>query len=227
MKDLSITLYKFSELSEEVKEELVDKMRFDIGYDIMDCWNDDRMETLKKFSELMGVEVYNMRVDYCGMYFNFRFTNETPLMGDYNGKEFYAEDITGKLLRRYLNNNFMYLAIPRKKYYKYEAGWNKEKNRWNKQRYSRIFYESWDNYPLTGVCYDYDILKPIVDCLSKPISDSYSLYDLVEDALHNFFKEWQHEYECWCENQEGCVEEELENRYCNEVFYEDGTMYAR
>jgi hypothetical protein len=145
-------------------------------------------------------------------------------MGDWRGKEFSAEGITERLLRRWLNNNFMYNALPRKKYYKYDAGWNKDLKRWNKQRYSRIFHEGWDECPLTGACYDYEIMKPIVDCLSKPKSDNYSLYDLVEDVLDNFFKSWHEEYEYWCDNTGGCIEDELEQRYDDEVFDEDGAM---
>lgn len=223
MKRAQIKLYKFSELDDSVKQKMVEEKKFDIGYELMDCYGDEYQETLKRFCELMGIKMKDWRVGYCGYYFTFRFNDEI-LMGDWRGKEFSAKEITGRLLRRWLNNNFMYNALPRKKYYKYEAGWNKDLKRWNKQRYSRIFHESWDECPLTGTCYDYEIMKPIVDGLSKPISDNYSLYDLVEDVLDNFFKSWHEEYEYWCDNTGGCIEDELEQRYDSEVFDEDGTM---
>ena len=223
MIETKLQLYKYDELSKEVRQQIINDKCFEIGYSVMDGYAQDYKSTLDKFEELMGISVRSYNVDYCGYNFDFEFDSD-ELLGSWLGKEFGADDICGKYLRRYLNE-FMYKALPQKRYIKYEAGYNEELNRWNKQRISRISTKSWKDCPLTGMCYDYDILKPIVDCLSKPIPDTYSLTDLVQDTLDNFFSAWKREYEYWCDNKDNCLDEELSNRYCDNYFYEDGTMY--
>jgi len=174
MKEVKVKLYKFEELSEEVRKSIVDKERWNVGYETMDCYASDYEGTLKKFSELMGVKVH-YEVDYCGYHFSFDFQNDYAFGNYWLDYCISHEECTGKLLRRWLNNNFMPFALDAKKYYKYDAGYDREKHRWNKQRFSKIQRESWDNCPLTGMCYDYEVMKPIVETLAKPISKSFSL----------------------------------------------------
>ncbi len=224
MKEVKCKLYTFKELSKEVKGEIVDKERWNVCYRVMEAYGDEYEGTLKAFKELMGIEVYNWSVDYCTYHFQFRFKDDGPLMGCWTGHELWAEDITGKLLRRYLNNNFMPYALSRKKFINYQAGYDDERRRWKKMRTSRIQWEEWNNCPLTGVCYDYEIMKPIVDCLAKPISKNYSLNDLVEDVLENFFSAWHKEYEYWGD-EDSAIEEELENYYDGDLFFEDGRIF--
>lgn len=223
MKEVKIKLYKYEELSEEVRSSIVDKKRFEVGYETMDAYASDYEGTLEKFSELMGVKV-SYEVDYCNYHFRFEFTSDAPLLGDWRGKEFYAEEVTGKLLRRWLNNNFVPYALRKKKYYKFDADYNHEKHRWNKQRFSKILCESWDNCPLTGMCYDYEVLQPIFETLAKPISKSFSLEDLVEKCLDNLFSAWHKEYEYWCDT-DSAIDEQLTIWNENNLFYEDGTLF--
>lgn len=218
MKKVSVKLYEFGELSEQVRKKHVEDNRFKVGYDVMECYSHDYKSTLEKFSELMGIEVYNWQVDYCGRYFNFRFKSDGPLMGDWNWKDYYADEISGKLLRRWLNNNFVSDLLEAKKYYSRKSGSKKV-------RRSRIQMQSWEDLPLTGMCYDFDILKPIFDVLAKPIPESFTLNDLVEECLYKFFDVWHKEYEYWCDT-DSAIEEELENRYEGQLFFEDGTKFV-
>ena len=223
MKEVKVKLYKFEELSEEVRKSIVDKERWNVGYETMDCYASDYEGTLKKFTELMGVKV-NYEVSYCGYHFSFDFQNDYAF-GNYRLDYCIShEECTGKLLRRWLNNNFMPFALDAKKYYKYDAGYNREKHRWNKQRFSKIQRESWDDCPLTGMCYDYEVMQPIVKTLAKPISKSFSLKDLVEKCLDNLFSAWHKEYEYWCDT-DSAIEEQLTNWNEGNLFYEDGTKF--
>ena len=223
MKEVKVKLYKFEELSEEVRKSIVDKERWNVGYETMDCYASDYEGTLKKFTELMGVKV-NYEVSYCGYHFSFDFQNDYAFGNYWLDYCISHEECTGKLLRRWLNNNFMPFALDAKKYYKYDAGYNREKHRWNKQRFSKIQRESWDNCPLTGMCYDYEVMKPIVETLAKPISKSFSLKDLVEKCLDNLFSAWHKEYEYWCDT-DSAIEEQLTNWNEGNLFYEDGTKF--
>ncbi len=224
MKEVKIKLYKFEELSDKVRREIVEKKIWDVAYDIMNVYGDDYQGTLEKFEEYMGIKV-QYSISYSEKFYRFKFNDSDPILGDWHGKELHPDEVCGKYLRRFLNNNFMFYVIPRKKYINYKAGYDRERNRWNKQRISRILYDRWGNCPLTGMCYDYEIMKPIVDCLSKPIKENYSLTDLINDVLDNFFGAWQREYEYWCENKENCIEEELIQRYSDDLFFEDGRMF--
>lgn len=223
MKEVKVKLYKFEELSEEVRKSIVDKERWNVGYKTMDCYASDYEGTLKKFSELMGVKVH-YEVDYCGYHFFFDFQNDHAFGNYWLDYCISHEECTGKLLRRWLNNNFMPFALDAKKYYKYDAGYDREKHRWNKQRFSKIQRESWDNCPLTGMCYDYEVMQPIVETLAKPISKSFSLKDLVEKCLGNLFSAWHEEYEYWCDT-DSAIEEQLTNWNEGNLFYEDGTKF--
>lgn len=223
MKEVKVKLYKFEELSDEVRSSIVDKERWNIGYGTMEGYASDYESTLKKFSELMGIKVH-YEVDYCAYHFSFEFNDYYAFSDCYGNYTVNFDECTGKLLRRWLNNNFMPYALRAKKYYNFDAGYDREKKRWNKQRFSKILRESWDNCPLTGMCYDYEVMKPIVETLAKPISESYSLNDLVEECLDALFSAWHKEYEYWCDT-DSAIEEQLMDWNEGELFYENGTKF--
>lgn len=206
MKEVTVKLYPFAELKEEIQEIIINERQSRI--DFAEPYYYEYEETLKAFEELMGIKVKNWSVDSCR--YNYRV--------EYEVYAFCA----GKYLWRYIMNNVWNDMFPRKKFYSYNAGYNREKKRWNKQRYSKVIREQWDNCVLTGVCYDYDILKPIADYLSKPINDNYTLEDLVHDCLDNFFSAWQHEIE-YCNSYEG-VKEWL-TEFDGHEYYENGRVF--
>lgn len=217
MKKVTCKLYRFEELSDEVRKKIVEEKTWDVANDVMDFFGDDYQGTLEQFEKFMGIKVrYN--VDYCTYDYSFSFTSE-PL------DNLDEEEICGKLLRRWLNREFIPYVLSPKKYYKYSAGWNGEKHCWNKQRFSKIQIQDWKDCPLTGVCYDYNILGPVFETLSKPIPEYFSLNDLINDCLESFFSTWHGEYEYWCDNKNNCIEEELINRYDEDYFFKDGTKF--
>lgn len=224
MKEVSIKLYTFDELSKEVKGKIIEKERFNVGYKTMESYGSDYKSTLDKFSELMGINVYDWSVDYCTYHFRFKF-NDYAIMGDYNnGEVINAEKCVGKLLRRFINRNFLKSALPRKKYIKYDAGYDRGNKRWNKQRLSNIQYEKWDDCPLTGCCYDYEVMEPIIQTIENIIPENFSLIDLVEKCLDQLFSEWHKGYEYWCDT-DSAIEEVLSSWYESDLFYVDGTKF--
>ena len=224
MKEVKVKLYKFEELSDEVKKSIVDKERWDVCHATMEGYASDYQSTLEKFAELMGIKVTSWSVDYCDYNFSFKFKSDYAFGDCWSCFWIYNEQCTGKLLRRWLNNNFLPRALKPKLFVKYSAGYDKEKHRWNKHRYSKIQRERWDNCPLTGMIYDCSVMEVVMEVLAKPIPETYSLEDLIEDCLDKFFKDWQGEYEYWA-SDEG-VKEQITNWYEDQLFYEDGTKFC-
>jgi len=64
MKEVTCKLFRFNELSEEVRKELIEKNRWDLAYDVMDCRGSEYMATLEAFEKLFGINVRNWEVDY-------------------------------------------------------------------------------------------------------------------------------------------------------------------
>lgn len=73
------------------------------------------------------------------------------------------EDICGNRLRTWIVNNVMD-ELTSTKYYGVRYGKNA------KFRFSKIFTEV-DEANLTGLCFDYDFLKPLMDFVKKPDED--------------------------------------------------------
>ena len=218
----TIDLYRWQELSKEVRNEIIVENQFDFGYDIMEDYGRDYEDSLKAFCDVMGIEV-GYSVDYCTYNFRFDFKDDDYLLGNFDYNGMYADDVCGKYLRRYLNKCVIDKIFP---YKEYLGEYNREKRCYEHRKVSKIIREKLGDCPLTGYCYDITLLRPIVDCLSNVIKDDYSLNDLINECLDDFFSEWHKEYEYWCGNKDGCLDEWLTNcRYCDKYFYEDGTEY--
>lgn len=219
MKEITVKVYKFNELDERAKEKVVE--RWQSRCDFADPYSSEYEATLKKFERIMGIEIRNWSVDSCRYDYRVVFDLVTLIPnGDY--REVDGDEIHGKYLWRYIMNNVWYNMFPSKKFYDVNAGYDREKKRWNKQRFSWVIREDWKDCVLTGMCYDYDILKPIADYLSKPYNDNYTLRDLVEDCLDNFFTAWRNEIE-YDNSYEG-VSEWIEN-CCDDEYLEDGSVF--
>lgn len=54
-----------------------------------------------------------------------------------------------------------------------------------------------DNCPLTGMCYDYYLLKPIIDYYNAwcTYPDDFSFEDLIGRCYDSFFKSWYEAYD--------------------------------
>lgn len=219
MKELNLKLYSFGELKESSKKSVIERMRNEIQENSMDANFSEYLATLKEFSDIFGIKVYDIDVTPYSNHFRFEFKNDYAYEW-YDG-EISNEDTTGKLLLRWINNNVVPYIYENKVFFgkfKYENG------KFIKciKRVSRILLSS--DCPLTGCCYDYDILNPLYEYLQKP-DFKISLYDLVNKCLTYFFGCVQTEYE-YC-GSDDYVSEELQycSLYENNLYFEDGTKW--
>jgi hypothetical protein len=176
MKTYTIKTYLFNELSEDAQRAAWENDPHAICCDYFDG---ERRATLKAFERIFNISV-QYSVDSCRHTFDYFKPCE-------NGDE-----ISDPLrLACYVWNNYAQ-HIKKGKYYSTRGEWID--GRYNyKYRYSKITHEM-DNCPLTGVCYDCDILQPVIDCLLY--KEKYStLEDLITAALNDFFRAWRADLE--------------------------------
>lgn len=217
MKEAKIKLYRFDELDEKIQDIIIEKMQY--NNDFAEVYYSDWEGTLEEFEKLMGIKVKNWEVSGCGYNYRVQFHRYTYIPDGYM-HEIDGDDIKGKHLWRWIMENVWDDINPRKVYHTKE--WDRVKSDWAKKRTSRILRQSWKDCPLTGMCYDYDILEPIAEYISKPYEEDYTLDDLVHDCLDSFFSAWQKEIE-WCNSYEG-VKEWL-TEYDDNEYYENGEVF--
>jgi hypothetical protein len=212
MKTLELTLYEFSELSHEAQQiaianlDLTDDMEFS-------C--DNALETIKAFQRLFPIEFIEIDYTYGKAY------------GKYVGEENHR-NLSGIRLLKLLENN--YLHYIRKGKYRstntttkhpcVKVTTYKNGNTFS-AFYSRIFFE-YDNCPLTGMCYDYDILKPILDFRKSP-TDSITFEELLQDCLTSIAKSLEREYD-YLNSDEAKIEHLIE---ADMQFLECGKVYEK
>lgn len=163
MKEITLNIYSFGELSEKAKKKAI--------RDFLDTrdssWLSDEYEvTLKEFQKIFPVDILNWRIGPYENYIDFRFTEDDFIM-----------DLKGIRLLKYIWNNYRsflfkpkYFNIPdsvrvtdkkirhkrlRSEVLKRGPYEGKYYNRYN----SAILFENCCT--LTGVCCDHDILDPI------------------------------------------------------------------
>lgn len=226
MKTIYLSLYKFDELSKEAQQNVIEKERWNIMWQCMDCYGSDYKASLEKFDTLMGTEACDYSVDYGGYDFNYKINDMVICVNPIDcDKDIYPNNLCGKLLFRYINNNIM-PYITKGKYYstgKYIDG------KYNyKCRRSRVMLEYKDNCPLTGMCYDFYLLKPIIDYYDTwcTYPENFSLEDLIEKCYNSFFKTWHEEYEYWADDEDAIREELHYNQYEDRLYYENGDVYV-
>lgn len=228
MKTINITLYAFDELSEEVQKQIIEKERWNIMGQCMDAYSSDYRASLEKFDTLMGTEACDYSVDYCSYNFDYKISDMAICVNPIDcDKDIYPEDLCGKLLFRYINNNIM-PYITKGKYYATRGKYVDGKYKY-KHRRSRVILEYDDNCPLTGMCYDYYLLKPIIDYYNTwcTYSEKFSLDDLIRQCYDSFFKTWHEEYKYWADDEDAIREELHNNQYEDRLYYENGYVYDR
>ncbi len=216
MKEIKVKLYRFDELEEKIQDIIIAERQSRI--DFAEAYYSDWEGTLEEFEKLMGIKVKNWEVSGCG--YNYRIEYGISAYSDGYYHEIDGDDIKGKYLWRYLMENVWDDINPRKEYHTEE--WDREKSDYAKKRTSRILRQSWKDCPLTGMCYDYDILEPIAEYMSKPYEEDYTLDDIIRDCLDSFFSSWQKEIE-WYNSYEG-VKEYL-TEYDDNEYYENGKVF--
>lgn len=186
-----INLYKFEELSTTAKENATDNFE-----PYTDFIYEDVELTAKAFCEAFNVKTsYNSWLRYSDCY-------ESDL------------EITGIRLRTYILNNYGNLLFKGKYYGKlvdtFKDGSKIEKSKEHPvglrhvKRYSKVFFTNDCN--LTGVCYDYYVLKPLYDFIKNPQENIY-LWQLLDEGLQCL--EYALEEEIQYRNSREGKEEEL------------------
>ena len=213
MKQVKCNLYKFEELSEQSKKIVIDRERDKIQQWGVDAWESEHRDVLKKFEEIFDIEVRHWEVnDYSH---NYRFSF------DHDFYEMDASEVKGKYLLRFLNS--IYYDVRKGKYFSCGDRWENGKFHYS-SRYSKILWEE-GNCPLTGFCYDNEILQPIWDWHKKP-NWNLSLKDLVDECLENFFSQWEKEM-LYCASDDYCIQELTESSaYEDTLYFEDGTEFS-
>ena len=213
MKEVKCKLYKFEELSEKSQKVVMDRERDSIQQNGIDAWDSEHRDTLEKFSNIFGIKVYDWEVSSYNHRYCFHFIDDV-----YDVDAVYVK---GKYLLRFLNS--VYFDIRSRKYYSCGHRYDENGEYHYSHRYSKVLWVN-NNCPLTGVCYDCDILKPIYDWHKKPDWNK-SLYFLVDECLEEFFSAW--EKECaYCGSDEYVKQELTESSVYEDVLYfENGTVF--
>ena len=211
MKSIEVKLYKFNELSEEVKEKVLNNWRTNDDY----WFTEDANKTFERFADLFNIAWQN--IDYC-----------EPYRNDYKIK--LSDDVlylSGSRLCAYIWNNYKNDLFP-KKYLKSFDGHKKHKNIVNYtakntgKKYCNYYssIKKDNSCVLTGVCYDDDILSPIYEFLNKP-SDRIDFETLLNDCIYSLCASVNAEIEY--QSSEEAITETIEaNDY---DFTEDGKLY--
>jgi hypothetical protein len=228
MKTIYLSLYKFDELSKEAQQKVIEEKCWDIMNQRMDIYGQDYKKSMEAFENLTDTEIYNWEVGYEKYDFRFKFKYNDSIYchpADYK-KNIYPENLCGKLLFRYINNNIM-LYIIKGKYFSTSGKYVDGKYKY-KHKYSRVMFDYGDNCPLTGTCYDLYILKPMIDYYNAwcTYPEDFSLEDLIRQCYDNFFDSWHEEYRYWANNEDAIREELHHNQYEDRLYYENGDVYV-
>lgn len=173
MRQEIINIYKFSELSEKAQ-----RRAWDQSPDETYLYDDEFSATLAAFEKIFDIDVYRYNVD---PFWNPSWSYVKA------GKADDCPDGDPLRVARFMWNNYARF-ISKGKYYSTPGRWINGKYTY-KFRHSRTTFEM-DNCPLTGVCWDLDILQPIIDCLHYKRFFN-SIDDLYNECLHSFFHSWQ------------------------------------
>ena len=209
MKEHIIKTYSFDELSEESKEKAIDEFRY--NNDNFEIYSGDVSETLKAFMKIFGAEFkrgnnYNWSIDPIDSKVNWNFEDDVLAL-------------SGLRLQKYLYNNY-WKYITKGKYYSTKSFYDENKKYHYRYRYSRITRE-WDNCPLTGACYDYDVLFPLINFINARKPDNRDIEQILNECTYELLKALKQELD-YLETDEGIIERIEANNY---EFLETGKLY--
>ena len=218
MKEITIKLYTFDELSDEAK-----KRAHETFLSTGDYWgaSDDATATIKKVEELFGIKLSDWEIgSYNPRYPTVTFENSRW----YND----ALDLKGNRARAYLWNNFGKVLLTGRYYSKWRG---------TKHAHSRLFFNRvYDGTcPLTGVCFDCDALDPMAYfCFgvvwngekrvpsgrSLRADNAVTVKSVIQDCVYSMFKAFNADCEA-SESMDYFAELCEVNGW---TFEEDGTM---
>lgn len=75
MKTITLQLYTFDELSEEVQKEIIERERWNIMDQCMEAYGSDYVTSLRTFEKLTNTQSCSWSVNYSGYNFNFKYNN--------------------------------------------------------------------------------------------------------------------------------------------------------
>lgn len=172
--NLSCTTYSLNELSEMAQRNAYSKWRGHSEY----LHAGEVKDTLNKFCRLFDVECTRWEFDVYSHWFRFKVLNDTLC----------EDNMSGIRLAKYIWNNYAQYILTGK----YFSLWSKTEISENnsrlgklKSRRSKVLL-SMDECPLTGVCFDCDVLTGIIKCLTyKKLYNSYE--EVIEECLESLF----------------------------------------
>lgn len=144
MKEIVLKLYEFDELSKDSQERIIERERWNIMDCCMEAYGADYISTMKSFGDLTNTEAYGWEVGYTRYDFRFKFKYNDPIYchpTDYD-KDIYPNNLCGKLLFRYINNNIMPRII-KGRYFSTPCKYVDGKYEY-KHKYSRVIKEDID-----------------------------------------------------------------------------------
>lgn len=180
MREVTIKLYQFDELPEDVQRDIYEKDQN--RFDSYDSYYWEYRKTLDTFADYFGVTV-KWKIDSTRFHFDFT-------VSDYRIAE-NLETIRDPLrLATWVYNNHGH-HIKRGKFYSV-GKWENGKYSY-KSRHSKTIF-SYNDLPLTGVFCDQDILQAFIDCITyRRTFETYD--DLMTTALNEFFETWRQDLE--------------------------------
>ena len=218
MKEITIKLYTFDELSDEAK-----KRAHETFLSTGDYWgaSGDATATIKKVEELFGIKLSDWEIDS----YNPRYPVVTFQDSRWHDE---ALDLKGNRARAYLWNNFGKVLLTGRYYSKWHG---------TKYAHSRLFFDRvYDGTcPLTGVCFDCDALDPMAYfCFgvvwngekrvpsgrSLRADNAVTVKSVIQDCVYSMFKAFNEDCEA-SESMDYFAELCEVNGW---TFEEDGTM---
>lgn len=194
MKTIELQLFTFDELSEKAKEKAIRDWR-NKGYDNQ-YYYDEIVGSVKAVAELFNLK------------FGRQYTDIKAGHIDDNILE-----LSGVRLLKYILNNYgnklftpKYIKMIHRRvnWRQFVCEHGKGRNGEYTQIYSRTFKVN-DGCPLTGICYDYDILQPVYDFLKKPEKQT-TFADLISNIEHAIGKTFE-DTEDWLNSDEFIISE--------------------
>lgn len=222
MRTTEITLYKFNELSEDSQQAAYQEWisggpdNSHVAYEAID--------SLKAFADVFPVKITNWSLGSYRSHIDLEFTGDQDIA-----------ELSGQRLATYIYNNF-WESITSRKYFKsftrpasdpvlrhrklthkiLQYGPNKGAHFYQYYGLKREF----GHCPLTGVCYDADLLTPIEDFLQSPDSTT-TFFDLLESCASELASSVQKE----CEYNESFAAFEDWSSANDREYTEDGELY--
>jgi hypothetical protein len=210
MKTVEINVYQFSELSDAAKEvarEWYKDLTIQEGF----SWSEEAYMSIREFCKIFGIK-----------YISSCFSTYSEANVSFSAIEDTILELSGKRLIAYLWNNHSDLIIQRKtKHFCRMQDGSKLFNcvSMNSGKYvSKCQFEE-SQCPITGVCFDEDLLKPIKLAVKKGYSGTFE--NLLQECIDSWVKYAEQDCEGQLSNE--FVEEEiLANKY---EFTENGERF--